>query len=67
MMAKFKKRDFTNMVVAYNKPPRWNDTVRNYLPPQMSVSRKGMGAVGLTCILFCCGRWALLSSTSMGA
>lgn len=27
MMAKFKKRDFTNMVVAYNKPPRWNDTV----------------------------------------
>jgi len=27
MMAKFKKRDFTKMVVAYNKPPRWNDTV----------------------------------------
>jgi tubby and related proteins len=27
MMSKFKKRDFTQMVVAYNKPPRWNETV----------------------------------------
>jgi hypothetical protein len=27
MMAKFKKRDFTQMVVAYNKPPRWNEHV----------------------------------------
>jgi len=27
MMGKLKKRDFTNMVYAYNKPPRWNDAV----------------------------------------
>lgn len=27
MMTKFKKRDFQDIVVAYNKPPRWNDDV----------------------------------------
>jgi len=27
MMAKFKKQDYKDMVCAYNKPPRWNDTV----------------------------------------
>jgi tubby-related protein 1 len=27
MMGKLKKRDFTHMVYAYNKPPRWNDAV----------------------------------------
>jgi tubby-related protein 1 len=27
MMSKFKKREFRNLLIAYNKPPRWNDEV----------------------------------------